>query len=59
MLGYYAIYASPEGQRLIRAAERGEDTSGILPHQIGARNAGWTDAGWFLPSFLRHAKRMS
>lgn len=58
MLGYYAIYASPQGQKLIRAAEAGKDVTGSLPHQIGARNAAWPREPGILSAFLRHTVRM-
>lgn len=58
MLGYYAVYASPEGQKLIKDAEAGKDVAGALPHQIGARNAAWPRERGVLSAFLRHAARM-
>lgn len=59
MLGYYAIYASPEGQAMINAAEAGTDQTGALPHQIGARNAAWPRASGILSAFVRSAVRMA
>lgn len=59
MLGYYAIYASPEGRKMIKAAEAGAKQRGALPHQIGALNAAWPRDRGTLSVFARHANRMA
>ncbi len=57
MLGYYAIYASPEGQRML--SETSPTKAGFLPHQIGNRNAAWPRDLGVLSAFLGQAKRIA
>lgn len=59
MLGYYAIYASPAGQRMIRNTQDEGGSIGLLPHQIAARNAVPKGAGWFGLPFIRYANRIA